>query len=89
MKLIERYLEAGSLEARSTTTVRSDWPLSRDGRVSSILSLELAAQTAAAVTEWEKPSIRVGKTISVSWPGVKEHQPAGPGFPVWATLWKQ
>ncbi len=54
MKLLDRFTEVGPTNASSLAVVTDGWPLYRDGWVSSLVAVELVAQTAAAVTAWRE-----------------------------------
>lgn len=74
---IEKTMQA---ETRAT----ADWPLHKDGRVSSVISIELVAQAIAALRTWnggEGAAARLGFLV-----GVKEAEFSHSGFPVGTRL---
>ena len=84
MKLLEwvkRPTEQGLL---AETTANADWPLHRDGMVSSVISIELVAQAIAALKSWrggEGASACLGLLV-----GVKEAEFSAADFPVGTRL---
>lgn len=53
MLLIDTILEVDKDHARTRTRVKPDWPLVRDGGVSAIVLIELAAQSAGVCFGWQ------------------------------------
>lgn len=54
MRLIDWVTEPTQNGLQAETTVTEAWPLNRDGRVSSIICIELVAQAAAALNTWRR-----------------------------------
>ncbi len=54
MRLIDWVKKATQNSLEAETTVTETWPLNRDGRVSSIICIELVAQAIAALSTWRR-----------------------------------
>lgn len=54
MKLLSRVLTLAHKELQAGATVTESWPLARDGAVSSLLCIELVAQTVSALATWRR-----------------------------------
>jgi predicted hotdog family 3-hydroxylacyl-ACP dehydratase len=54
MKLIDRVKNPTQVGLQAETIVTEAWPLTSDGRVSSIISIELVAQAVAALSTWRR-----------------------------------
>ncbi|MFH1139311.1 MAG: hypothetical protein V1816_24785 [Pseudomonadota bacterium] len=54
MKLIDRIIRLEDNLTLAAAVVSERWPLFRDNRVSSLIALELAAQTAGAMKIWRR-----------------------------------
>jgi predicted hotdog family 3-hydroxylacyl-ACP dehydratase len=80
MKLLEWVKRPIEKTLLAEATVNSNWPLHRDGVVSSVISIELVAQAIAALRTWragEGTSERLGFLV-----GVKEATFSSSSFPV-------
>ena len=68
MKLIERIISPDQKGLRAETTVRKVWPLYERGAVSSIICVELIAQSVSAFATWLRGPIsipRIGLLVGV------------------------
>jgi predicted hotdog family 3-hydroxylacyl-ACP dehydratase len=84
MRLIDWVKRPTQKGLQAETTVTEAWPLNRDGRVSSIICIELVAQAAAALTTWrrgEGARPRVGLLV-----GIKEGEFSYSSIPVMTKL---
>jgi predicted hotdog family 3-hydroxylacyl-ACP dehydratase len=84
MRLIDWVKKPAQNSLQAETTVTEAWPLNRDGRVSSIICVELVAQAAAALSTWrrgEGARPRVGLLV-----GVKEVEFSCSSIPVMTKL---
>jgi len=54
MKLIDWVKRATQSGLQAETTVTEAWPLNRDGRVNSIICIELVAQAVSALSTWRR-----------------------------------
>jgi predicted hotdog family 3-hydroxylacyl-ACP dehydratase len=54
MKLLDRVVNPGHNGLQAETTVVESWPLAREGSVSSLLCIELVAQTISALSTWHR-----------------------------------
>jgi len=54
MRLIDWVKKPTQNGLQAETTVTEAWPLNRDGRVSSIICIELVAQAVAALSTWRR-----------------------------------
>ena len=80
MRLLEWVKRPIEKTLLAETTVNSNWPLHRDGMVSSVISIELVAQAIAALRTWragEGAGERLGFLV-----GVKEATFSSSSFPV-------
>ncbi len=87
MKLIDWVKKPGQSGLQAETTVTESWPLNTDGKVSSIICIELAAQAIAALSTWrrgEGARPRVGFLV-----GVKEVEFFSSSIPVMTKLFVQ
>jgi predicted hotdog family 3-hydroxylacyl-ACP dehydratase len=72
---------------QAETTVTEAWPLSEDGKVSSLIGVELVAQAVSALSTWrrgEGATPRVGLLV-----GVKEAEFSSSSIPVMTRLFVQ
>jgi predicted hotdog family 3-hydroxylacyl-ACP dehydratase len=84
MRLIDWVKKPAQNSLQAETTVTEAWPLNRDGRVSSIICVELVAQAVAALNTWrrgEGAKPRVGLLV-----GVKEVEFSCSSIPVMTKL---
>jgi predicted hotdog family 3-hydroxylacyl-ACP dehydratase len=84
MRLIDWVKKPTQNSLQAEATVTEGWPLNRDGRVSSIICIELVAQAAAALSTWrrgEGARPRVGLLV-----GVKEVEFSCSSIPVMTKL---
>ncbi|MBA4394877.1 MAG: hypothetical protein C0407_15100 [Desulfobacca sp.] len=84
MKLLEWVKRPIEKTLQAETTVNADWPLHKDGRVNSVISIELVAQSIAALRTWnggEGAGERLGFLV-----GVKEADFSPASFPVGTRL---
>ncbi len=84
MRLLEWVRRPKGKTLQGETTVKADWPLHRDGMVSSILCIELVAQAIAALRTWsggEGAIARLGFVV-----GIKEAEFSTPKVPVGTRL---
>ena len=84
MRLIDWVKKPAQNSLQAETTVTQEWPLNRDGRVSSILCVELVAQAIAALSTWRRGEgvrPRVGLLV-----GVKEVEFSCSSIPVMTKL---
>jgi len=68
MRLIDWVKEPTQNGLRAETTVTEAWPLNADGRVSSVICVELVAQAVSALSTWrrgEGAKPRVGLLVGV------------------------
>ncbi len=68
MRLIDWVKSPTQSGLKAEATVTESWPLTRDGRVSSIICVELVAQAVAALSTWrrgERARPRVGLLVGV------------------------
>jgi 1-acyl-sn-glycerol-3-phosphate acyltransferase len=80
MRLIDRVKRPTQNSLQAETTVTEEWPLYNNGEVSSIICIELAAQTISALSTWrrgEGARPRVGLLV-----GIKEVEFSKSGVPV-------
>lgn len=84
MKLLEWVRRPTEKGLQAETTVNAEWPLHKDGLVSSVICIELVAQTIAAKRTWsvgKEAGARLGFLV-----GVKETELSLPSFPVGTKL---
>ncbi len=84
MRLIDWVKSPTQRGLQAETTVTEAWPLNRDGRVSSIVCIELVAQAVAALSTWrrgEGARPRIGFIV-----GVKEAEFFHSSIPVMTKL---
>ncbi|MFH0786006.1 MAG: hypothetical protein V2B13_00165 [Pseudomonadota bacterium] len=84
MRLLEWVRRPTEKGLQAETTVNADWPLHKDGLVSSVIGIELVAQTIAAKRTWslgQGAGARLGFLV-----GIKEAEISPPGFPVGTKL---
>jgi predicted hotdog family 3-hydroxylacyl-ACP dehydratase len=84
MRLIDWVKKPAQNSLQAETTVTEAWPLNRDGRVSSIICVELVAQAVAALNTWrrgEGAMPRAGLLV-----GVKEIEFSRSSIPVMTKL---
>jgi predicted hotdog family 3-hydroxylacyl-ACP dehydratase len=84
MRLIEWVKRPTPNGLQAETTVREGWPLTREGTVSSLLGIELVAQTISALSTWhrgEGAAPRVGLLV-----GIKEAEFSHPRIPIGTRL---
>jgi predicted hotdog family 3-hydroxylacyl-ACP dehydratase len=84
MRLIDWVKNPTQNALQAETTVTEAWPLNRDGRVSSIICIELVAQAVSALSTWrrgEGARPRVGLLV-----GVKEVEFSFSSIPVMTKL---
>ncbi len=87
MRLIDWVMGPTQKGLQAETTVTEAWPLSKDGRVSSLICVELVAQAVSALSTWrrgEGATPRVGLLV-----GVKEAEFSSSGIPVMTRLFVQ
>ena len=87
MKLIEWVKRPTQNGLQAETTVTEAWPLNKDGRVSSVICVELVAQAVCALSTWrrgEGTKPRVGLLV-----GIKEAEFSYPSIPVMTRLFIQ
>ena len=80
MRLIEWVKNPTQNGLQAETTVTEAWPLNRDGRVSSLICIELVAQAISALSTWrrgEGARPRVGLLV-----GIKEAEFSNSSIPV-------
>ena len=80
MKLVRRIIDPGESGLTAEARVEEDWPLCCEGSVSSMLCLELIAQSMCALSTWRRGSDaepRIGLLV-----GVKDAQFSGAAIPV-------
>lgn len=80
MRLLEWVKRPVGKTLQAEATVNPNWPLHKDGRVSSVISIELVAQAIAALRTWragEGAGERLGFLV-----GVKEADFSSSSFPV-------
>jgi 1-acyl-sn-glycerol-3-phosphate acyltransferase len=80
MKLIDWVKRPAQNSLQAETTVTEAWPLNNDGKVDSIICVELVAQTVSALSTWrrgEGAKPRVGLLV-----GIKEVEFSDPSIPV-------
>ncbi len=65
MRMVERVLEIDVGRGLTEATVSDQWPTCRNGQVSAVILVDLAAQSAAAYASWERQG---------------EERPGGRGF---------
>ncbi|MGA2464154.1 MAG: hypothetical protein ABSH06_07355 [Thermodesulfobacteriota bacterium] len=84
MRLIEWVKRTTQNGLQAETTVTEEWPLNRDGTVSSFICIELVAQAISALSTWrrgEGARPRVGLLV-----GIKEAEFPNSSIPVRARL---
>jgi len=84
MRLIDWVKEPTQNGLQAETTVTEAWPLNADGRVSSVICVELVAQAVSALSTWrrgEGAKPRVGLLV-----GVKEAEFSYSSIPVMTRL---
>ncbi len=84
MRLVDWVKRPAGKTLQAETTVKADWPLHRDGLVSSVICIELVAQTIAALRTWSggKGTLaRLGFVV-----GIKEAEFSASRFPVGTRL---
>jgi predicted hotdog family 3-hydroxylacyl-ACP dehydratase len=84
MRLIEWVKKPTPNALQAETTVKEGWPLTREGTVSSLLGIELAAQAISALSTWhrgEGAAPRVGLLV-----GIKEAEFSRPRIPIGSRL---
>ncbi len=84
MRLIDWVKKPAQSGLQAETTVTESWPLNADGKVRSIICIELVAQAIAALSTWrrgEGAKPRVGFLV-----GVKEAEFFSPSVPVMTKL---
>jgi predicted hotdog family 3-hydroxylacyl-ACP dehydratase len=84
MRLIEWVKKPTPNGLQAETTVKKGWPLTREGTVSSLLGIELAAQAISALSTWhqgEGAAPRVGLLV-----GIKEAEFSRPRIPIGSRL---
>jgi predicted hotdog family 3-hydroxylacyl-ACP dehydratase len=54
MKLLDRVVNPTQKELQAETTVTEFWPLAKDGAVSPLLCIEVAAQAISAMSTWRR-----------------------------------
>ena len=84
MRLIEWVKNPTQNGLQAETTVTEAWPLNRDGRVSSLICIELVAQAISALSTWrrgEGAKPRVGLLV-----GIKEAEFSYSSIPVMTKL---
>ncbi len=87
MKLIDWVKEPTQTGLQAEATVREEWPLSKDGKVSSLICVELVAQAISALSTWRRGAgakPRVGLLV-----GIKEAEFSYPSIPVMTRLFIQ
>jgi predicted hotdog family 3-hydroxylacyl-ACP dehydratase len=84
MKLLEWIRRPIGKTLQAEATANPDWPLFREGMVSSEICIELVAQTIAALRGFERGD-KAGRQIGLL-VGVKEADFSAPGFPVGTRL---
>ena len=80
MKLVQRILEPGDSGLTAEARVEEDWPLCVEGNVSSLLCVELIAQSMCALSTWRRGAgaePRIGLLV-----GVKDVQFSAATIPV-------
>jgi predicted hotdog family 3-hydroxylacyl-ACP dehydratase len=84
MRLIDWVKRPTQNGLQAETTVTEAWPLNRDGRVSSLICIELVAQAVSALSTWrrgEGATPRVGLLV-----GIKEAEFSYSSIPVMTKL---
>ncbi len=84
MRLIDWVKKPTQNGLQAEATVTEGWPLNRDGRVSSIICIELVAQAVSALSTWRRgvgARPRVGLLV-----GIKEGEFAYSSIPVMTKL---
>jgi predicted hotdog family 3-hydroxylacyl-ACP dehydratase len=84
MRLLEWVKRPIGKTLQAETTVNADWPLHRDGMVSSVICIELVAQAIAALRTWcngKEAVARLGFVV-----GIKEAEFSSSRFPVGTKL---
>jgi len=84
MRLIEWVRNPTQSGLQAETTVTEAWPLNRDGRVSSLICVELVAQAVSALSTWRRGKgtrPRVGLLV-----GIKEADFSYSSIPVMTKL---
>ncbi len=84
MRLIDWVKKPAQSSLQAETTVTESWPLNTDGRVSSIICIELVAQAIAALSTWrrgEGARPRIGLLV-----GIKEVEFFSSSIPVMTKL---
>jgi len=87
MRLIDWVKGPTQKSLQAETTVTGAWPLNKDGKVSSIICVELVAQAICALSTWrrgEGARPRVGLLV-----GVKEAEFSSSSIPVMTRLFIQ
>jgi predicted hotdog family 3-hydroxylacyl-ACP dehydratase len=87
MRLIDWVRNTTQNGLQAETTVTGAWPLNRDGRVSSLICVELVAQAIAALSTWRRGKgarPRVGLLV-----GIKEAEFSYSNVPVMTRLFIQ
>ncbi len=87
MRLIDWVKEPTQNGLQAETTVTDAWPLNADGRVSSLICVELVAQAVSALSTWRRgkgAKPRVGLLV-----GVKEAEFSYSSIPVMTRLFIQ
>ncbi len=87
MRLIDWVKEPTQNALQAETTVTDAWPLNADGRVSSLICVELVAQAVSALSTWRRgkgAKPRVGLLV-----GVKEAEFSYSSIPVMTRLFIQ
>jgi predicted hotdog family 3-hydroxylacyl-ACP dehydratase len=83
-RLIEWVKRPTQNGLQAGATVTEEWPLNRDGTVSSLMCIELVAQAVSALSTWrrgEGARPRVGLLL-----GIKEAEFSHSSVPVWTRL---
>jgi len=84
MRLIDWVKGPTQNSLQAETTVTEEWPLNRDGRVNSIICIELVAQAVSALSTWRRGEgaiPRIGLLV-----GVKEVEFSCSNIPVMTKL---
>jgi predicted hotdog family 3-hydroxylacyl-ACP dehydratase len=87
MRLIDWVKGPTQSGLQAETTVTETWPLSKDGKVSSLVCIELVAQAVSALSTWrrgEGAKPRVGLLV-----GIKEAEFSSSSIPVMTRLFIQ
>lgn len=85
MKLIDEIVEIDMTHCVTRSVVTPEWPLFRDGKVNSIIIVELVAQTASIFVGWHKRQQQKsgGKGFIV---GIKKVDFSAPSIPVGSSI---